>query len=70
VQFDDGANLLRKENTFAQPTSIAALRVRLVDAYGCTVDMGETDWSMTFEVMEVVSSVVYGELNRAYGRPF
>jgi hypothetical protein len=70
VQFDDGANLVRKENTFAQPTSIAALRVRLVDAYGCTVDMGETDWSMTFEVMEVVSSVVYGELNRAYGRPF
>ena len=68
VQFDDGANLVRKENTFAQPTSIAALRVRLVDAYGCTVSLGETDWSMTFEVMEVVSSVVYGELNRAYGR--
>jgi hypothetical protein len=67
VQFDDGANLVRKENTFAQPTSIASLRVRLVDAYGCTVDMGETDWSMTFEVMEVVSSGLYGELNRAYG---
>lgn len=67
VQFDDGANLVRKENTFAQPTSIASLRVRLVDAYGCTVDMGETDWSMTFEVMEVVSSMLYGELNRAYG---
>jgi hypothetical protein len=67
VQFDDGANMVRKENTFAQPTSIASLRVRLVDAYGCTVDMGETDWSMTFEVMEVVSSNLYGELNRAYG---
>ena len=67
VQFDDGANLVRKENTFAQPTSIASLRVRLVDAYGSTVDMGETDWSMTFEVMEVVSSNLYGELNRAYG---
>jgi hypothetical protein len=67
VQFDDGANLVRKENTFAQPTSIASLRVRLVDAYGCTVDMGDTDWSMTFEVMEVVSSNLYGELNRAYG---
>ena len=68
VQFDDGANLVRKENTFAQPTSIASLRVRLVDAYGSTVDMGDTDWSMTFEVMEVVSSNLYGELNRAYGR--
>jgi hypothetical protein len=67
VQFDDGANLVRKENTFAQPTSIASLRVRLVDAYGCTVDMGDTDWSMTFEIMEVVSSTLYGELNRAYG---
>jgi len=39
----------------------------LVDAYGCTVALGETDWSMTFEVMEVVSSTLYGELNRAYG---
>jgi hypothetical protein len=67
MQFDDGANMVRKENTFAQPTSIAALRVRLVDAYGCTVALGETDWSMTFEVMEVVSSGLYGELNRAYG---
>jgi len=67
MQFDDGANLVRKENTFAQPTSIASLRVRLVDAYGCTVALGETDWSMTFEVMEVVSSTLYGELNRAYG---
>jgi hypothetical protein len=67
VQFDDGANMVRKENTFAQPTSIASLRVRLVDAYGCTVDMGDTDWSMTFEIMEVVSSTLYGELNRAYG---
>lgn len=68
VQYDDGGNLLRKENTFAQPTALSQLRVRLLNAYGELVDMGDVDWSMTFEVVEVVSSCLYGDLNRAYGR--
>ena len=68
IQFDDGSNLLRKENTFQSPTSITQLRISLVDAYGQLVEMGDTDWSMTFEIMEVVNSCQYNELNRAYGR--
>ena len=67
-QFDDGGNLLRKENVFKQPTSITQLRISLVDAYGNLVAMGDTDWSMTFEIMEVISSCEYAALNAAYGR--
>ena len=68
IQFDDASNLLRKENVFQQPTSITQLRVRLLDAYGNLVDMGDTDWSMTFEIMEIINSCHYAELNREYGR--
>jgi len=68
IQFDDASNLLRKENVFQQPTSITQLRVRLLDAYGNLVDMGDTDWSMTFEIMEVINACQYAELNREYGR--
>lgn len=65
VNYDDMGNMLRKENTFRSPTSITQLRVSLVDAYGRLVEMGDTDWSMTFEMMEVVSSCQYNELNQA-----
>jgi len=68
IQYDDAGNMLRKENVFQQPTSISQFRVSLVDAYGELVEMGDTDWSMTFEIMEVVSSCQYNELNRTYGR--
>lgn len=62
---DDMGNMLRKENTFRSPTSVSQLRVSLVDAYGRLVEMGDTDWSMTFEMMEVISSCQYNELNQA-----
>jgi len=65
INYDDMGNMLRKENTFRSPTSISQLRVSLVDAYGRLVEMGDTDWSMTFEMMEVISSCQYNELNQA-----
>jgi hypothetical protein len=65
VQYDDSSNNLRKENVFVRPTSITQLRIRLLDAYGNVVDMGDTDWSATLEFTEVVSSCEYGALNRA-----
>jgi len=65
VNYDDMGNMLRKENTFRSPTSVTQLRVSLVDAYGRLVEMGDTDWSMTFELMEVISSCQYNELNQA-----
>jgi len=68
IQTDDGSNLLRKENIFPQPISISHFRIRLVDAFGDLVEMGDADWSMTFEIAEVVNSCQYTELNRTYGR--
>jgi hypothetical protein len=68
TNFDDAANMLRKENVFKQPTSLTQIRIRLLDAYGNLVDMGDTDWSVTFDVVEIVSSCLYSELKNAYGR--
>lgn len=60
IQYDDGGNCVAKENIYPTPTAISVLRFRLVDAYGVTVDMGDTDWSLTLEMTEVVSSLVRG----------
>jgi hypothetical protein len=68
LQTDDAGNLLRKENVFQSPSSISQLRISLLDAYGRFVELGDTDWSMTFEVMEVVNSCQYTALTKAYGR--
>lgn len=68
VQFDNGANLLRKEIVFAAPSNVGQLRVRLVDPYGNLVDLGDVDWSMTFELTAVTSSCKYDDLNGAFGR--
>jgi len=68
LQFDDGANMLRKEIVFASPSNVGQLRVRLVDPYGNLVDLGDVDWSMTFELTAVTSSCKYEDLNGAFGR--
>lgn len=68
VQFDNGTNLLRKEIVFAAPSNVGQLRVRLVDPYGSPVDLGDVDWSMTFELTAVTSSCKYEDLAGAFGR--
>lgn len=68
VQFDDGTNMLRKEIVFAAPSNVGQLRVRLVDPYGTPVDLGDVDWSMTFEITAVTSSCKYEDLAGAFGR--
>lgn len=68
MQFDDESNKLRKEIVFASPSNVGQVRVRLVDPYGNLVDMGDVDWSMTFELTAVTSSCKYEDLNGAFGR--
>jgi hypothetical protein len=68
LQFDDNANLLRKEFTFLAPTDIFALNVRIVDPFGEMINMGNMHWSMTFELTEVVNSNVAGVLHRTFSR--
>jgi len=65
IQYDDGGNLLRKENVFAKPVSISLFRIRLLDAFGDLVDMADADWSLTFELTEILTSSKYVDLKRA-----
>jgi hypothetical protein len=66
--FDDNQNLLRKEYTFLAPTSIPFIKVALLNGYGRPVNMLNMNWSLTFEVTEVVNSKVYTQLNQTYNR--
>ena len=66
IETDDNSNLVRKEYTFLAPTNISQLRVKLVDPFGLPVRLYTADWSMTFEVTEVVNTHTYDKLNMTY----
>lgn len=69
LQFVDGGDWLRREFTFLAPSNVSQLRVKLLDPYGALVDMRQMDWSMTFELYEVVNSRTYNALSYTYERP-
>jgi hypothetical protein len=66
IEFDDNSNLLRKEYTFLAPVNLPSVRIRVVDPFGDTVNLLDTDWSMTLEVYEVVNSRTYSLINETY----
>jgi hypothetical protein len=66
--FDNNQNLLRKEYTFLAPTSIPFIKVALLNSYGRPVNMLNMNWSLTFEVTEIVNSGTYTKLNQIYNR--
>ena len=68
LQFVDTSDWIRKEYTFLTPVNVSSLRVRLVDPYGEAVDMRDMDWSMTFELYEVVNSRTFQHLSMSYDR--
>ena len=68
LQFVDSSDWIRKEYTFLTPVNVSSLRVRLVDPYGEVVDMRGMDWSMTFELYEVVNSRTFQHLSMTYDR--
>lgn len=68
IQFVDNGDYMRKEYTYLAPSNIASLRVRLLDPWGAPVDMREMDWSLTFELYEVVNSRTAGRLHETYAR--
>jgi hypothetical protein len=69
LQFVDGGDWMRREFTFLAPNTLAQLRVKLLDPYGVPVDMRWMDWSMTFELYEVVNSRTYNTISMTYERP-
>ena len=68
IQYDDGSNMLRKENTFLAPITIPFFQLRLLNAWGEPVDMLEADWSVTLEVTEVVNAKTYDTYAMTYAR--
>jgi len=70
IDYDDNSDLVRKEFTFLAPTNISQLRVKLLDAFGVPVRLGTTDWSMTFEITEIVNAHTYDQLNKNFAGTF
>jgi len=67
LEFDDNANLLRKQFTFLSPVNISQMRLRILDPYGSVVDMRDMDWSCTMEFYEIVNSRTYNRLTETFG---
>jgi len=66
VDYDDNADLIRKEYTFLAPANITQLRITLLDPFGIPVRLNTTDWSMTFEFTEIVNARMYDSLSKTY----
>lgn len=69
VDTDTNYNEVWKEYTFLAPTNISQFRIRLLDPFGVPVRLNTSDWSMTFELTEVVNSRTYDALNKTYSGP-
>ena len=69
LQFDDGANLIRKEYTFISPVNIPFFQISLRDPWGELVNMMDADWSYTVEVTEIKNSKMYNNMLMTYQKP-
>ena len=69
LQFDDGANLIRKEYTFMSPVNIPFFQISLRDPWGDLVNMMDADWSYTVEVTEIKNSKMYNNMLMTYQKP-
>jgi hypothetical protein len=68
LQIINNGDYMRKEFTFLSPTNIAQIRLKLLDPFGCPVDLRGMDWSATLELYEVVNSRVYSNMLQTYER--
>lgn len=55
-------NPTNKEYNFLQPTNINLLQIRLVDAFGVTIDLDGANISMTLEFQEVLNIDLYEKM--------
>jgi hypothetical protein len=69
LQFVDGGDWMRREYTFLAPSNVSQLRIKILDPYGEIVNMQGMDWSLTFEMYEVVNQRTYQGLAATYERP-
>lgn len=63
IIFDNNySNSSTKEYKFHQPTNIDKMEIRMIDAYGNTLDLRGSHFSMTVELQQVNNSAVYERL--------
>jgi hypothetical protein len=63
IIFDNNySNSSTKEYKFHQPTNIERMEIRLLDAYGNTLDLRGAHFSMTIELQQITNSAVYEKL--------
>jgi hypothetical protein len=63
IIFDNNyLNSSTKEYKFHQPTNIDKMEIRMLDAYGNTLDLRGSHFSMTIELQQVNNSAVYQRL--------
>lgn len=68
LQALNNSDYMRKEYTFLSPKAISHFRIKLLDPFGNPVDLRGMDWSLTFELYEIVNSRTYETLMGTYGR--
>jgi len=68
IAYDDNSNLLRKEFTFLAPVTISQFTVKLLNQYGESINMLNTEWSITLEITEIVNSKTYMKLSNTYNK--
>ena len=63
IIFDNNyTNSSTKEYVFSQPVNLQKFQIRMLDAYGNTLDLRNGAFSMTLELQQVDSSAVYEDL--------
>jgi hypothetical protein len=63
IIFDNNyTNSSTKEYVFPQPVNLQKFEIRMLDAYGNTLDLRNSAFSMTLELQQVDSSAVYEDL--------
>jgi hypothetical protein len=63
IQFmNSTTNTAAREYFFQQPTNITSLLFELVDAYGKTLQMNGSTFSVTLEFQEILQSDIYEKM--------
>jgi len=66
ITYDDNSNMVRKEFTFLAPVTMSQIKVKLLNPYGESINMLNTEWSVTLEITEIVNSKTYMKLSNTY----
>ena len=53
VAFDNGGNLITKQQNFLQPRKLTQFQLELIDPHCRTVDMVHMDYSLTLEILRI-----------------